>query len=318
MNQKRTVLVLIVLFLVSVSLLFFGYQRLRNQVGDLEVTISGLAIEDPMIGVIEKIWTGYNLVESDARSYVLSRDHRFLEKFYHKKDSLSLVFDSLKGVLPDTLLIHIQLDSLNLLFDHKAVVYDSILELEYFSEVKKSLKDLSEKNIHIEEVPVQVKQGNVLQRLFNSRFSRKNVQHRTDSILIQRNRELYLYNNSQQSIREQEEAELQELASIEFRLLQEDSRLDDRIEDLITRMKIARTIEFMDRKTEMINAGIDDVSFFKKIVLFGVITLLVLLIIILYQVNQTFRYSSQINLQKATAENLAQAREEFLSSMSHA
>jgi signal transduction histidine kinase/DNA-binding response OmpR family regulator len=297
-------------------MLYFGYCRFKEQVTDLENSLEVLSEPDVLQRRIGDLRSGFDQMRSTVRSYNISGEHEFLEQFYSQKDSLVVIADQLKQHDADYR-PSVQMDSLLQLFDRKTMLYDSLLQIQYYKEVTGSLNDLADINIPVRTYEVTGDDGNIIQRLFSSRYSRKALQARSDSIIERRNRDIITYNRSQKALKEKERLELDSLAMTELELVQVDMMIDKKISAVISAVSAAQESTSHAARTMVAENAMDRLRQLRLMLTGGLLLLCIMLVALLLQIRRAMLSARAIAKARENAEVLARGRQEFLATMSH-
>lgn len=315
-NHRYLLIISVLLFLVSAGMLYFGYSRFREQVSELEHSLEQLSEPDEWRKKIDDIRTGYDRMQSTVRSYNLSGDHVFLEQFYAEKDTLVDLTDDLR---PDSSANENSgyMDSLLHLFESKTMVYDSLLQIQYYKEVRSTLNEVSEINIPVTTYEVPEDKGNILQRLFSSRYTRKAIQEKNDSIIDRRNREIIAYNRSIKALREKERNDLDSLAKKELELVAADMTIDTKIRSVISMAAAEQNSISAANRMSVAESAIERLRKLRLVLIGGAVILFLMMLILLLQIRKAIISAKAVRKAKEQAEVLARGRQEFLATMSH-
>lgn len=316
MNHRSLLIISVLLFAFSAGMLYYGYSRYRDQVEDLEHSLEALSKPDEWQDKIERIRSGFGQMQSTVRSYNISGDHLFLEQFYAERDSLVELTDELSS-RHENQGISVRLDSLLLLFESKAELYDSLLQIQYYKEVKSSLNEVTEINIPVSTYEVTEDEGNILQRLFSSRYSRKALQAKNDSIIDRRNRDITAYNRSVRALREKERQDLDSLAMTELELVRADMLIDRRIGSLIDMAAAQQDSISLAERRMVAGEALNRLSQLKMVLLGGTAILFLMMVMLLLQIRKAVTASRALRDARERAELLANGKQEFLATMSH-
>ncbi|HEX5001911.1 MAG TPA: ATP-binding protein [Bacteroidia bacterium] len=316
-SSQRLRFYIFIAFLVMSGILFYAYRIMQGNIDRLVYTVRESAVPDNDLIRLKEIWSGVQGTESEVRSYTITGNQHYLENFISQKDSLRKSLDSLNATgfqkSTDTLAF-IKLDSL---VELKFVLYDSLLELSYSKILNSALSGLGNTEMVPDSFETETSEGNILQRMFSSRYSRKAVKAKTDSIINERNKLVRDYNKNIRKIKDEEAAQLSRIKTKELALLASNTRITTEIQDIIVHLE-EQANGRIKAKALLSEAQADDAADgIRNMVAVGLLVVLLLFILVLFDIEASNKRKQQLVAARHRAENLARAKEEFMSTMSH-
>jgi len=316
-SSQRLRFYIFIAFLVMSGILFYAYRVMQGNIDRLVYTVRESAVPDKDLIRLKEIWSGVQGTESEVRSYTITGNQRYLENFINQKDSLSKSLDSLNSTAfqrgTDTLLFN-KLDSL---VELKFILYDSLLDLSYSKILTGALSGLGNTEMVPDSFETATSDGNMLQRMFSSRYSRKAVKAKTDSIINERNKLVRDYNKNIRKIKDEEAAQLARIKTKELALLAINAQVTGEIQDIIVHLE-GQANSRIKAKALLSEAQADDAADgIRNMVAVGLLFVLLLFILVLFDIEASNKRKHQLVEARRRAENLARAKEEFMSTMSH-
>jgi signal transduction histidine kinase/CheY-like chemotaxis protein len=316
-SNFRIRLAVTLIFLASAILLFFANNRMESQVAGLVKTVRENSEPDQSLLRIKELWTDISGATSHIRAYIITRDEEHLNRFLAVRETIKPGFDSLEVHAAATgrdLQPYVEIEAL---LNRKLVVYDSLLEINYDRII--SISPVLDDSVLTDTALVDLPEGegNVLQRMFSAKYSRKAAKARSDSIIAERNNRLDQYRRNVAMLQAEEERLLREQSAIELQLLGSDRELTVQIEQLIRKLESSEHIRQAARAAATVRQADEAASGIRKMIFIGLGLILVLLVLVLRDVEIAGKRRRELQEARNRAEKLARAKEEFLSTMSH-
>jgi signal transduction histidine kinase/CheY-like chemotaxis protein/HPt (histidine-containing phosphotransfer) domain-containing protein len=315
MNRIR--LFVIIAFLIAGGLLYFAYSRMQSNIAELQQTVKENAEPDLNLIRIKELYNGISSVGNNVRAFSVTHDQSYLVQFLEMKDTLNSGIDSLKNHAMLSGRDTIALAELDSLLDKKVQIYDSLLEISYNRVVSDAISKMDKGKLEADSIVIPAAEGGLFKRMFSSRYSRKAMQAKIDSIQNERNLRMQEFRANIVRIREEEARLLQQQSEKEIALLSADKIITGAIERLIVRLEKEERQRIV-QKAEASKAAADDaVNAIRQIVIAGFLLILILLLFVFRDIDASNRRRKQLVAARLKAEKLAKAKEEFMATMSH-
>lgn len=294
---------------------WYMWKQTRDQVSHLVGKVEVGTRPDAQLIAIKELWNAFNEAAASIKVYQSSSDEGILAGFIDQKDSIQSLIDTLalsaNGSQQEIL------SRLSLIVSSKAQLYHDLAEINYNRKVMQSFDRISDVQPVIDSTYIQTETGNFFQRMFSSRYSRKSLQARTDSLLLERNQRMEEYKKNIRKVKEEEERLLAELQVKESNLLQNDQKLTAEASVLIRELESAERNRIAsladDLRVEVRESG----ELLQRVLLTGLLAVILLLSVVFFEIEIAERRKKQLAEARARAEKLASAREEFMATMSH-
>lgn len=316
-SNTRIRIIIIAMFLITGGLLYIAYTRMQQNIAGLVQTVKESTEPDHTLLRIKELWSGINNVSTNIRAYTVTRDENYLAGFLNLKDSLENSIDSLKVSAGNKGRQAEQILLIENSLKRKIAVYDSLLEINYNRVITDEIDKLEEGDIVSDTLQIFQEEGNLFQRTFSSRYSRKTLQARADSLLEARNLRLQGYKKDVKRIREEEARVLKEQSEKELRLLESDKKITRQIESVIHELEYEEQQRLIKKAAASKVAAAEAEQEIKKIVIGGFSLIVILLIFVMRDLEISGRRRRELVEARKKAEKLARAKEEFMSTMSH-
>jgi len=318
MNQHWRIRILVIILFTGMALLsWYVWHNTRDQVSQLVNKVEQGTLPDRQLITIKELWNTFNAAAASLKAYQSSSDENILAEFIDRKDSIQSVIDTLavnavgtQGAL---------LKSLSEIVTQKAQLYHDLAGINYNRKVMQSLDRISElqPGVISDSIPVRIESGNLFQRMFSSRFSRKSMQARTDSLLQERNQRMEEYKKNIRKVKEEEERLLAEQQLMEAELLSKDQVLTEQAVTLIRELETLERQRLASLADELRDSARKSGEILQRALLIGLIAVVILLIVIFIEIEVAGRRKKQLAEARARSDKLAAAREEFMATMSH-
>jgi signal transduction histidine kinase len=304
-------------FIFSAGLIWYAWSRMQTNVDGLVQTVQESTMPDRNLVRIKELWIGFSTSGTGVKAFSVSRDDQLLEKFLQVKDSLNAVVDTLRKDAQqrgDDIAVY---NEITLLLNEKETIYKDLIEINYNQVLTEAIEKMGDAEFTVDTLIANPDQGNFFQRMFSSRYSRKTMQARADSILVNRNRRIEEYQKNMKLIREEEARLLIEQSEKERKLLNDDQDVTSRIGSLILELENSERDRLVNHakqeefKAEKAGRGI------RNIVYGGLVLFALLFLIIVIEVELANKRRKELAVAKIKAEKLAAAKEEFMATMSH-
>jgi signal transduction histidine kinase/DNA-binding response OmpR family regulator len=318
MNSNARIRVFVVImFLLMGGLLYIAFNRMQENIQGLVKTVKESSEPDMNLVRIKELWAGINNASANIRAYTVTRDESYLEGFLTLKDSLLAGIDSLKAAA-----VLSGRDSGPYLEIEKGLkkkigVYDDLLEINYNRVFTSEIEQADTMSVVADTSKLLSDEGNFFQRMFTSKYSRKALKARADSLITERNNRLQAYRQDVKRIREEEARQLKEQADRELQLIEADKEISQQMGGLIAALEHAEQERIIKRASSSRETAAEAASEIKKIVFGGVALIILLLILVLRDVQISGKRRKELIAARQQAEKLARAKEEFMSTMSH-
>ncbi len=337
MNKKTSFqlkvisIMIIVIMLVSLTG-FYAYQ----QFSAIVVNMSNAAKVDMRLVTAKSLINDVYEAENSVKSYSLTKDTTYLDKFYKAAEKSELKLNQLRDYSAKDEELIIEADSLEALIVEKFSILNNLLiEQDKFrveevldkvvnkidSNIKKQQLNESPKEIKTTETkeiqPVEKKR--LLQWLFSKKEKDNSIQVPEKSVDTNENEQLTVkeIKKQVQTIKKEEETIEATIKNKELKFLVADKIVTNKIKKLIFELE-ARELIAIEKQTEYAEIAMAKTN--KQIAIFCLITALLLIFIIYIIVNyvrNNTRYRKALKAAKAKAEDLAITKERFLANMSH-
>jgi len=316
-SNTRIRIVVIVMFLVMGGLLYFAYTRMQENISGLVRTVKESAEPDMNLIRIKDLWAGITHASNSIRAYTVTHDESYLAGFITLKDSLKSGIDTLKAEAVNSGRNIDQLVTIENALNRKIAVYDSLLEINYNRVISSEIDKMETGSDITDTMKVFDEAGNVFQRMFSSKYSRKTMQAHADSILAERNTRLQSFQRDVKRIREEETRQLKEQSEKELRLLESDKRITAEMEGLIQKLESDEQARLIQKAVDSKNSAAAAATSIRQIMLAGLLLIVLLLVFVLRDIEISNKRRKELIEAKKQAEKLARAKEEFMSTMSH-
>lgn len=316
-NSTRIRIFILVAFLAAGGLLYYAYTRMQENVQSLVKTVQESASPDRDLIRIKELWSGISAAGNNVRAYSMSGDEGYLMQFLEIKDTLKAGIDSLQSNAIQSGRSIEDLTVLDSLLEAKVLVYDSLLEINYNRVINAAIDKMDENKLKSDTSGIFIDQGNMLQRMFSGKYSRKVLQVKADSLLAERNSRISEYNKNLSKIKEEEAIQLKEQTDKELTLLQSDKLITSKIERVITRLEKEERARILVKADESKLSATAAAGEIRKIVIIGLVLILLLLLFVMRDIEVANKRRKELIKARQEAEKLAKAKEEFMATMSH-
>nr|HMT28967.1 histidine kinase dimerization/phospho-acceptor domain-containing protein [Bacteroidia bacterium] len=316
-NSSRIKLFILIAFLAAGGLLYYAYDSMQQNVKSLVNTIKKSAQPDRDLIRIKELWSGISGAGNNVRAFAMTRDETYLIQFLEIKDSLKAGIDSLKSNAISSGRPTDDLMKLESLLSSKVMVYDSLLDINYNRVINAAIDKMGKNEIKNDTSGILLEQGNLLQRMFSGKYSRKMLQAKTDSLLAERNNRVDEYNKNLAKIKEEEARLIQAQSEKELLLLESDKRITSRIENVITKLESEERDRIQWKVNQSEIAANEAANAIRITVISGLFLILILLILVMRDIAISNKRRKELIESQQKAEKLARAKEEFMSTMSH-
>lgn len=316
MSQAWRFRILLILLFAGITMLtWYMWRQTRDQVSQLVGKVEVGTRPDAQLIAIKELWNAFDNAAASIRVYQSSSDEGILAGFIDQKDSIQSVIDTL--ALNATGSQKEILSRLSEIVSTKAQLYHDLAEINYNRKVMQSIDRLSKVEPGMDSLQAQTETGNFFQRMFSSRYSRKSLQARTDSILQERNLRMEEYKRNIRKVKQEEERLLAEQQDKESQLLKNDQELTAEAAVLIRELESAERIRIASIADDLRVQARESGEILQRVLLTGLIAVIILLSVVLIEIEIAGRRKKQLAEARAKAEKLASAREEFMATMSH-
>lgn len=316
-NSIRIRVFIVIAFLTAFGLLYYAYDRMQLNVKSLVRTVEESASPDRDLIRIKELWSGINAAGNNVRAYSMSRDEGYLVQFLDIKDTLKAGIDSLQSNAIQSGRSTEDLSVLDSLLEAKVMVYDSLLEINYNRVISAAIDKMDENELKNDTTGIFIDQGNMLQRMFSGKYSRKKLQVKADSLLAERNSRISEFNKNLSKIKVEEARQLKEQTDKELALLQSDKLITSKIERVISRLEKEERARILVKAVESKQAATSAAAEIRKIVIVGLVLILLLMLFVMRDIEVANKRRKELVKARLEAEKLAKAKEEFMATMSH-
>lgn len=316
-GTTRLRILVLTAFIAAIALMYMAYTTMEQNLNTLVTSVEQASRPDRQLLRIKELWTTFRSEGNNVRAYSVTRDERYLESFLDSRDHITETIDSLRLENESQGISTADLDSLKSYVIEKAELYEGLLDINYNRVISEAVTKMNIETPQFDTTALDMEDGNVLQRLFSSRYSRKSVQARADSIMNERNARLVEYNRNLKKIREEEARQLEAQSEKELALLQNDATLTASIEALITGLENDERARIANRIQLSRTQALQTVADIRNMIIAGVGIIMLLFVLVLVDIEIAGRRKRELIKARKHAEKLAGAREEFISTMSH-
>ncbi len=316
-SNTRIRIIIIAMFLLTGSLLYIAYTKMQENISGLVQTVKESTEPDLTLLRIKELWSGINNVSNNIRAYTVTRDESYLAGFLSLKDSLKNSIDNLKVAAKGSGKQAEQILQIEQGFNRKISVYDSLLEINYNRVLSGEIDKLEEGDPVSDTLQILQEEGNLFQRTFSSKYSRKTLKARSDSLIEVRNLRLQGFKKDVKRIREEEAQLVKEQSEKELRLLEADKMITRQMESVIRELENDEQQRLLKKATASKMEAADAEQSIKQLVIGGFSLIVILLLFVLRDLEISGRRRRELIAAKQKAEKLARAKEEFMSTMSH-
>ncbi len=316
-SNARIRVVVVVMFLVMGGLLYYAYSRMQQNISELVQTVKESSEPDLNLLRIKELWSGITSASHSIRAYTVTRDENYLADFLQLKDTLRSGIDSLISAAVKSGRSIDQLVAIEEGLNRKIDVYDSLLEINYNRVITGEIDKFEVGEQVSDTMQFLQEDGNVFQRMFSSKYSRRTLKARADSLLEERNSRLQVFQRDLKKVREEEARLVEEQSVKELRLLEADKRITSEMESVIQKLESDEQARLMQKANDTKKSTDEAAAAIKRIVIAGVILIMLLLLFVFWDLEISNKRRKELIEARAQAEKLARAKEEFMSTMSH-
>ena len=130
-NNARIRAVVLVMFLLMGSLVYYAYTRMQQNISGLVQTVKENTEPDMNLVRIKELWSGITSASNNIRAYTVTRDQNYLVRFPEMKEALKAGLDSLKESAVRSGRSIDQFVKIENLLNRKIEVYDKLIEINY-------------------------------------------------------------------------------------------------------------------------------------------------------------------------------------------
>jgi|GEM_PF-1118139 len=315
----------IALLLVAIAVIFSAFYFSSFNLNKLTSTVAEATKPDLFLIRLDEMNAGLINAESGVRAFAISHDDYYLNAFNQLKKKFNPDFDSLYNLASDDFRIRIKLDFLKDLVRQKFNLYNEMMLVSYSEIFDSALVQLTSEippidSLPADTLPVEEKKQNFLQKVFGSGPSRKELQAKIDSAMVvnkQSNEKIKGIKQHIGKVSEFQSQKLKEQTRKELAILNRDNGITMDINNLILEIKSIHVSQFGKKAEDAKNSAQANIQTIRYIIITGLIFIVILIGLILYDVFKSSQYRKELAKAKAQAEKFAKIKEEFLAGMSH-
>jgi len=294
----------LLLFVGVVILAFSGYLSYKS-ISSVVTMIYSNNTPDDGLATIQEITTTIDRAENNVRLYGLTREDRYLRKYYGLTSGIDSVINKLYRQYPEDEWFSLKIDTINALIHVKTRIWREMIYIWQYDSTQNVISDLAEKFQPIDSVP-EVKEG-----FFKRIFGKKKEEEVNPS---SQNEEILALIGEIEKIEKETELQLQ---AKETELTRSSSSLNEAFLSLMSQLEAYERTLDLERYEKADELSQKTYRLLGLFSLFGTLLSILVIFLLVNYSRKNKAYNEALIRSRQETEELAKAKELFMANVSH-
>lgn len=333
--SRFTYLKIFLLIAGTVSLLGIAFYFFSKNNELLLKKVDEISRPDYLLHELKQLNHQLNIAENHVRAFTLSQTEDYINQYSKIKESIRQQIESLSKAADAT--GKWQTDSLSGIINQQLNIYDELLSISYSRVLDSALADIREISItdssefedsaSAANLALMLKNSEKKKNFFSDLFSNKKKQRELQTLIKKAQEDM---DKKQQAIQraaetkkqmaeaaEKQRQQIKELNEREFRLLEQEKKLNAQYEKLLADIEQNRNAQNEKNVFEARQSVARSSMMLKWLMMGGSVLIMLLTLLLVFDIINADKRRKELYIAQKKAEKLAASRQQFLNMMSH-